>query len=159
MGASVPRPDAPDKVAGRFEFASDLAAPGGLYGRTLRSPHPRAELRGLRTSKAEAVPGVRAIVTALDLPATRTYGVSGIRDQPVLVGVGEEVRYAGEPVALVAADRPEQAFQALSGIEADYELLEPLTDPVEALLRGQSLGRRAVRRGDPDAPAEVVVEG
>src|SRR5205807_634780 len=116
-------------------------------------------VRGLRTSKAEAMPGVRAIVTAGDLPAARTFGLSDVRDQPVLVGVGEEVRYAGEPVALVAADQPEQAFQALRGIEVEYEVLEPLTDPVEALLRGQSLSQRVVRRGDPQAAAEVVVEG
>jgi xanthine dehydrogenase D subunit len=159
VGASIPRPDAAAKVAGRFPFASDLAVAGMLYGRTLRSPHPRALVSAVRTSTAEAMPGVRAVVTAGDLPAARTYGVSDVRDQPVLVGVGEEVRYAGEPVALVAADEPEQAFQALGGIEVEYEVLEPLTDPVEELVRGRSLAQRVVRRGDPGTPADVVVEG
>src|ERR1700730_9365035 len=147
VGASIPRPDGPAKVAGRFDFASDLTAAGMVYGRTLRSPHPRAFVRSVRSSKAEAMPGVRAVITAADLPAARTYGLSDVRDQPVLVGVGEEVRYAGEAVAVVAADQPEQAFQALRAIDVDYEVLEPLTDPLEGLLGGQSLGRRGLGCG------------
>src|SRR5947208_5386175 len=159
IGASIPRPDGPAKVEGRFPFASDLTAPGTLYGRTLRSPHPRGVVRSLSTARAEAVPGVAAVLTAADLPAARTYGLTDVRDQPVLVGVGEEARYAGEPVALVAADHPEAAFNALRAIEVDYEVLEPLTDPVEALTRGQSLGQRVIRCGDPRAAAEVVIAG
>src|ERR1700730_11523572 len=159
VGASIPRPDGPAKVAGRFDFASDLTAAGMVYGRTLRSPHPRAFVRSVRSSKAEAMPGVRAVITAADLPAARTYGLSDVRDQPVLVGVGEEVRYAGEAVAVVGGGQPELAFQALRAIDVDYEVLEPLTDPFEALLRGQSLAQRSVRRGDPLATADVVVEG
>jgi xanthine dehydrogenase D subunit len=159
VGASIPRPDGPAKVAGRFDFASDLTAAGMVYGRTLRSPHPRAVVRSVRAARAEAMPGVRAVITAADLPAARTYGLTHVRDQPVLVGVGEEVRYAGEAVAVVAADQPELAFQALSAVDVDYEVLEPLTDPLEALLRGQSLAQRVIRCGDPLARAEVVVEG
>src|ERR1700730_9650731 len=159
VGASIPRPDGPAKVAGRFDFASDLTAAGMVYGRTLRSPHPRAFVRSVRTSKAEAMPGVRAVIAAADLPAARTYGLSHVRDQPELVGGGEEVRYAGEAVGLAAADQSEQTVQGLRAIDVDYEVLEPLTDPLEALLRGQSLAQRVIRCGDPLAPADVVVEG
>ena len=158
IGESIPRPDGPDKVAGRFSFASDLTAPGMLYGKTLRSPHPHAVVRAIDVAPAESMPGVRAIVTAKDLPTDRLYGQE-VRDQPVLVGVGGEVRYAGEPIAVVAADHPEQARAACAAIAVDYEVLEPLTDPVEALRRGQTFRNQRVRRGDPHVQADVVVEG
>lgn len=160
VGESVPRPDGPAKVRGEFEFASDLRAPGMLYGRTLRSPHPHAVVRRIDVSRAEALPGVRAVLTAGDIPGLRFYGLDKVRDQPVLVGVGEEVRYAGEAVAIVAADHPEQARAAARAIDVDYETLEPLTDPVEALVRGETLRNLLIRSGDPDhATAEIVVRG
>ncbi|MBJ7600160.1 MAG: xanthine dehydrogenase subunit D [Candidatus Nephthysia bennettiae] len=159
VGASIPRPDAPAKVRGSFQFASDLVAPGMLFGRTLRSPHPRALLRSLDTSAAERMPGVRAVLTAADVAGSLHYGVHGEADQPVLVPVGAEVRYAGEPVAIVAAEHPEQALQATRAIRAGYEEQQPLTDPVEALRRGESLRTLVIRRGDVRAEAEVVVEG
>jgi xanthine dehydrogenase D subunit len=158
IGESVPRPDAVDKVAGRFQFASDLVAPGMLYGKTLRSPHPHARVRSIDTSRSAAMAGVHAVVTAKELPTSRRYGVEH-RDQPVLVGPGEEVRYAGEPIAVVAADHPEQARAACEAIAVDYEVLAPLTDPVEALRRGETFRNQVIRRGDPQAPAEIVVEG
>lgn len=159
VGASVPRPDAPDKVAGRFPFASDLVAPGMIFGRTVRSPHPRAVVRRVDTSEAERMPGVRAVMTAADLPGSGTYGLAEERDQPVLVGADGEARYAGEPVALVAADHPEQALQAARAVRVDCEALPPLTDPVEALVLGQALRTLVIRRGRPEAEAEVLVEG
>src|SRR5438105_3378051 len=160
VGESVPRPDGPDKASGRFQFASDLVAPQMIYGKTLRSPHARALVRSVDTSRALAMPGVRAVLTAADLPNDRPFGLDeSHRDQPVLVAVGQESLYAGEPVALVAADHPEQARAACAAIRVEYEEREPLTDPVQALLRGQTLRNLFIRRGDPDASAEVVVEG
>jgi xanthine dehydrogenase D subunit len=160
VGESIPRPDGPDKVSGAFEFASDLVAPGMLYGRTVRSPHPHAVVRRVDTSRAEAMPGVHAVLTAGDIPGLRFYGLDKVRDQPVLVGAGEEVRYAGEAIAVVAADHPEQARAAARAVDVDYEVLEPLTDPVEALIRGETLRNLVIRSGDPDtATAEVVVRG
>ena len=160
VGASIPRPDGPSKVAGAFDFASDLRVEGMLFGRTLRSPHPRATVRAVDTSRAEAMPGVHAVLTAADLPGGRFYGLDRVRDQPVLVGPGEEVRYAGEPIALVAAEHPEQALQALRTIAVAYDELQPLTDPVAALAKGESLRNLLIRRGDPaNAQAEVVVTG
>jgi xanthine dehydrogenase D subunit len=160
VGDSVPRPDGPAKVRGGFEFASDLVAPGMVYGRTLRSPHPRALIRAIETSRAAAMPGVHAVLTARDLPAARHFGIGfETQDQPVLVGEGEEVRYRGEPVALVAADHPEQARAALDAIQVDYELLEPGTDPLAALARGESFRVVRIKRGDPAAAADIVVRG
>jgi len=81
------------------------------------------------------------------------------QDQPVLAEVGEEVRYEGEPIALIAADHPEQAHAALKAIEVDYEVLEPVTDPLAALARGETLRNLVIRKGDPEATAEVIVDG
>ncbi len=157
VGESIPRPDGPDKVRGGFEFASDLRAQGMLFGKTLRSPHAHAVVRRLEVARAGAMPGVRAVLTAADIPGRPFYGLDRVRDQPVLVGVAEEVRYAGEAIALVAADHPEQARAAMEAIEVEYEVLEAVTDPVEALARGETLRNLLIERGDPDASAEVVV--
>jgi CO/xanthine dehydrogenase Mo-binding subunit len=158
VGESAPRPDGPDKVVGRFRFASDLSAPGMLYGRTLRCPHPHALLRRIDTSRALRLTGVRAVVTADDIPGDRRSGLDEA-DQPVLVGTGEEARYAGDPVALVAADEPEVARAALALIDADWEVLPALTDPLAALERGETFRNLVVRHGDVDAAAEVKVSG
>ncbi len=160
VGESIPRPDGPQKVRGEFEFASDLSAPGMLYGRTVRSPHPHAVVRRIDTSRAEAMPGVHAVLTANDIPGLRFYGLDKVRDQPVLVGVGEEVRYAGEAIAIVAAEHPEQARAGARAVDVDYEVLEALTDPIEAMARGETLRNLVIRTGDPDAAeADVVVGG
>ncbi|MEP7104534.1 MAG: molybdopterin cofactor-binding domain-containing protein [Chloroflexota bacterium] len=159
VGESVPRPDGPDKVRGRFDFASDLRAPGMLYGRTLRSPHPHAVVSRIDIAAASSMPGVRAVLTAADIPGRRFYGLDKVRDQPVLVGVGETVRYAGEAIAVVAADHPEQARAAAAAVAVDYQVLEPVTDPVQALADGHTLRNLVIRRGNPDATSEVVVRG
>ena len=159
IGESVPRPDGPAKVRGEFSFGSDLVAPGMLFGKTLRSPHPHARIRSLDTTRATAMPGVRAVLTAADIPGFRLYSLHRPPDQPVLVGVGEEVRYRGEQVAIVAADHPEQARLAAAAIEVEYEELPAVTDPVEAIRRGLSHRELVIRRGDVAATAAVVVDG
>lgn len=159
IGESVPRPDAPAKVRGEFTFGSDLVAPGMLFGKTLRSPHPRALVRAIDLGRALAMPGVHAALTADDIPGFRLFSLHKPPDQPVLVGVGEEVRYRGEPVAVIAADHPEQARAAMEAIEVDYEVLPAIIDPVDALRKGSYLRQLVIRRGDPEATAEVVVDG
>ena len=159
IGESVPRPDGPAKVRGEFSFGSDLVAPGMLFGKTLRSPHPHARIRSLDTTRAAAMPGVRAVLTAADIPGFRLYSLHRPPDQPVLVGVGEEVRYRGEQVAIVAADHPEEARLAAAAIEVEYEELPAVTDPVEAIRRGLSHRELVIRRGDVAATAAVVVDG
>src|SRR5215210_1785596 len=164
IGDSPVRPDGVEKVKGEFTYSSDLWADGMLWGATLRSPHPRANIWSIDTSAAEAVPGVYAVLTHEDVPGRKTYGLER-PDQPVLAW--EKIRYEGEPIALVAADHPETARRAIEKIEVDYEVLEPVTDPEAAISEdaprlhpsGNILRHVRVKHGDPEsAAADVVVE-
>lgn len=158
------RVDGIPKVQGSFAYGSDLWAEGMLWGHTLRSPHPRARIRSVDVSGAVASAGVQAVLLAGDVPGKASFGLE-FADQPVLAS--DEVRYQGEPVAIVAADHPELARRAAERIAVDYEVLPPLTDMEEALRPGapqvHSFGNvlRHVRivHGDPEAPAEVWTEG
>jgi CO/xanthine dehydrogenase Mo-binding subunit len=135
-----------------------------LFGATLRSPHPRADIWGIDIAKALALPGVHAVLTHEDVPGRKVYGME-VPDQPVLAW--NHVRYQGEAVAIVAADHPETAKRAAELIEVSYEVLEPLTDPEEAMkpgapqlhLSGNTLRHVRINHGDPDATADVVVTG
>ena len=131
VGESAPRPDGPPKVQGRFAFSSDLVAEGMLWGHTLRSPHPRARIVSIDTSEARTVPGVHAVLTAEDVPGINAFGLEKA-DQPVLAV--DEVRYTGEPVAVVAADHPMTAELAAGRIVVEYEVLDPVVDPEAALV-------------------------
>src|SRR5574341_1673195 len=133
VGESPERPDADGKVKGEFAYASDLRADGMLFGTTLRSPHAHARIRSIDVSRARAMPGVRAVLTAADLPTPAPIGLMKL-DQPVLAH--ELVRYVGEPVAIVAADEVDSARAAAAAIAVDYEPREPLSDPVAALRPG-----------------------
>ncbi len=162
LGESVARPDGTPKVRGQFAFSSDLFAEGMLWGHIARSPHPAAVIRGIDISAALRIPGVRAVLTSEDVPGRKTYGLD-YPDQPVFAW--DVVRYQGEPVAAVAADHPETARRAAAAIVVDYELTEPLTDPVRAITAepihplGNVLYRQKIRSGDPSATATVVIEG
>jgi xanthine dehydrogenase D subunit len=164
VGESVRRPDGIPKVKGEFAYASDLWADRMLWGSTLRSPHPRARIRSIEIAAALAMPGVHAVLTHEDVPGRKTYGLE-IPDQPVLAW--EDVRYQGEPVAIVAADHPETARAAAERIEVDYERLEPVTDAERALEAsaprlhpsGNLLRHVHIEHGDPQATADVVVTG
>ena len=165
VGQSVRRPDGIPKVKGEFAYSSDMWAEDMLWGATLRSPHPRARIRSIEIGAALAIPGVYAVLTHEDVPGRKTYGLEH-HDQPVLAF--SEVRYQGEPVAIVAADHPETARRAADRIEVDYEVLEPLTDPEYALLgrlaaapsRRQPAAPRAHRAtATSRAEADVVVSG
>ncbi len=164
VGEDAVRPDGTLKVTGEFAYSSDLWARNLLWGATLRSPHPRARIHGLDLAGAVAMPGVYAVLTHEDVPGAKHYGLE-ISDQPVLAM--SEVRYQGEPVAIVAADHPETARRAADRIRVKYEVLTPVVDAEEALgpdavalhPNGNLLRHVPVRRGDPNVPAEVVVSG
>jgi CO/xanthine dehydrogenase Mo-binding subunit len=98
IGESQRRPDGVPKVTGEFDYASDLWMDGMLWGATLRSPHPRANIWSMDITQALAMPGIHAVLTHEDVPGRKVYGME-IPDQPVLAW--ESVRYQGEPVALV----------------------------------------------------------
>jgi CO/xanthine dehydrogenase Mo-binding subunit len=176
IGETVRRADGIPKTTGEFEYASDLQAAGMLWGHTLRSPHPHARVRAIDLSAALAVPGVHAVLTHADVPGRKTYGLEFL-DQPVLAI--DRVRYFGEPVALVAAEHPEQARRAAELIVVDYEPLAAISDPERATdsdplhpdrethavdhylhdPRPNVVRTMRIVHGDPDASADVVVEG
>jgi xanthine dehydrogenase D subunit len=164
VGENVRRVDGVPKVKGQFAYGSDLWAEGMLYGQTLRSPHAHARIRSIDISDAVASPGVHAVLLAGDIPGKKTFGLE-FSDQPVLAD--DVVRYAGEPVGIVAAETPELARRAARRIKVDYEVLPAVTDSVQALQSdspqvhpfGNVLRHVRVVHGDPDAAADVWVEG
>ena len=162
LGKSEPRPDGIAKVRGEFAFTGDLSAEGMLFGHVVRSPHPSAAIVRVDVTPALAVPGVRAVLTAQDVPGRRTYGLD-YPDQPVFAW--DVVRYAGEPIAAVAADHPESARRGSAAVVVEYDVREPLVDAVTALDAepihplGNILIRQKVKRGDPSATGAIVVEG
>lgn len=167
VGGSPLRPDAPLKVLGRFAYASDLHLDGMLWGATVRSPHPRARILSVDISEALKIRGVSAVLTAEDVPGRNLYGIKQA-DQPVLAE--EQIRYAGEAAAVAAADHPETARRAAAAVRVEYEVMEPLTDPEDALAGrgglihpGGNVARHVrIRHGDLEAArplAEVVSAG
>jgi xanthine dehydrogenase D subunit len=164
VGESAGRPDARQKVTGEFAYSSDLWLDGMVWGATLRSPHPRAVIESIGIGAALRVPGCRTVLTHADVPGRKVHGLE-IADQPVLAA--DQVRYQGEPVALVAADHPETARRAAAEIKVSYRVLDPVTDAQLALQPGAArvhdggnvVRHVKIRRGDPDAAAEVVVSG
>src|SRR5437868_8853826 len=163
VGDRTLRPDAALKVTGEFAFASDLWLEGMVWGVTLRSPHPSAWIRSIDIGPALAVPGVLAVLTHEDVPGAKFYGLEH-HDQPVLAI--DQVRYQGEPVALVAAEHPETARRAAALIVVEYEVRAAVTDPRAAMSAGSPvvqgtsniLRRQPVRLGDTFT-ADVVVTG
>jgi CO/xanthine dehydrogenase Mo-binding subunit len=153
VGESVRRVDAIPKVTGEFAYASDLFAAGMLFGHTVRSPHAAARIEAIDTTEARGLPGVHAVLTHADVPGAKRYGLE-MPDQPVL-GI-EEVRYFGEPVALVAAEHPEQARRAAERVQVAYAPTEPVTDPETAT---ETVRTITIRHGDTDAEGEVAVSG
>ena len=164
IGQSVRRVDGVPKVKGEFEYASDLRRDGMLWGATLRSPHPHARIVSIDTAAAVTAPGVCAVLTHADVPGKKTFGLD-VQDQPVLAT--DVVRYAGEAVAIVAAEDPELARAAVKKITVTYEVLTPVTDMERALEpsappvhpQGNVVRTLTIVHGDPSAPADVWVEG
>jgi xanthine dehydrogenase molybdenum-binding subunit len=129
IGRPLPRPDAVDKVTGQGIYADDLYVEGMLHAKALRSKYPHARLLKVDVSKARALPGVAAVLTAHDIPGRKDCGVHEI-DWPVLCY--DKVRYVGDAIALVAAESEEIAGQALGLIEVEYEPLPVVAGPKEA---------------------------
>ena len=165
VGENARRVDGAPKVTGAFTYGSDLRVEGMLQGATLRSPYPSARIRSIDVSRAEAAPGVHAVLTAADVPGKPTYGLE-FSDQPVLAS--DVVRYEGEPVAVSAAETLEQARTAAELVEVDYEPLPAVADMEDALRPGgyqvhdfgNVLRHVHIVHGEPEtAEADVWVEG
>ena len=133
VGRDVPRVDGADKVTGRAKYTGDVVLPRMLEGRILRSPLPHARIRAIDTSRAEALGGVRAVVTASDL-----WGVDPFYNGRPVVAM-DRVRYVGEPVAAVAAEDEHTAEAALALIDVDYEELPSALGMDAALAPGAPL--------------------
>jgi CO/xanthine dehydrogenase Mo-binding subunit/aerobic-type carbon monoxide dehydrogenase small subunit (CoxS/CutS family) len=128
VGRLQVRSDAHEKVTGEAKYTDDLAFENMLYGRVKRAEIPHAILHRVDVLEARLLPGVRAVLTAADLPGVKTHGL--VRpDWPILVGVGERVRYVGDALALVAADAYEIASQALDLITVELEPQIVVTSP------------------------------
>jgi len=135
VGKSLARVDAPGKVSGTAVYAADFALPGMLCGRVLRSTLPHARILRLDVDRACALPGVRAVITAADVPDVR-YGAA-VKDETAFAK--DKVRYVGQPVAAVAAATPEAAEAALAAIDVVYEPIPTVLDLAAALAPGAPL--------------------
>ncbi len=130
IGKPLPMTDAPGKVTGLGKYADDLVAPGMLFGKILHSPHAHARIRAINASKAEALPGVKAVATGRDAP--NPYGILPIGHDERVFAL-DRVRYIGDNVAAVAATSAEIAEEALELIEVDYDPLPAWFDPLESM--------------------------
>jgi len=132
VGLSIPRPDGPEKVTGQVQYVADLKPRGLLHAKLLRSPHAHARIVSIDTSRARALPGVRAVITAADIPQlkrkapTRAHAVLAI----------DRVVFVGQPVAAVAADELAIAEEALDLIDVRYEVLPAAVDPLQSMKPG-----------------------
>jgi len=157
VGERICRTDARDKALGTGLYVDDMRRPGMLHGAVLRPPKARVLVKGIDATEALAMPGVKAVLTAADVPGERHQGHI-IHDWPAMIAVGEATRYVGDAIALVAAETRAQAKAAVAMIKLDYEELKPLTDPRRALdedapklhPKGNLLAKTVLRRGDPD---------
>lgn len=177
VGKPIPRHDAWSKVTGELKYADDFSLPGMLFAKVLRSKYPAAKIISIDTSKAEQLDGVRAVLTAKNVPHNETVTKFG---QSTEVGKGFEglyrvlaekkVRFMGEAVALVAAETEEIAEEALDLIEVKYIPLPGVFDPLEAIkpgayLVGESntniIGEFGCHQGDIEkgfAQADIIIE-
>ena len=181
IGQRTIRPDGVDKVTGRAAFAADTTMPGMIWGKVLRSPHPHARIRGINTAKAEALPGVKAVVTAkdiVDFPLDKSVmlGIQDMRWMCRNVMAREKALFPGHPVAAVAATTEEIAAKACELIEVDYEVLPWAIEIDDAIKAGAALlhefnkfegkpsniaGKLELKKGDIAEgfkQAEVIIE-
>ena len=146
VGTRPIRHDGADKVTGQAKYGADIILPGLLHGKILRSPHAHARIKSIDTSKAEAAPGVHAVVTSADweqptgkvedLAEGSIHNLRFLSNNILAYG---KVLYKGHAVAAVAAANPHQAEEALALIEVDYEVLTPVHNFKEAMKEGAPL--------------------
>ncbi len=163
IGKRTIRPDGADKVTGRAGYSADHSMPGMIWGRVLRSPHPHAVIRGIDTSKAEALPGVKAVVTAKDIvnfPLDKSVmlGIQDMRWMCRNVMAREKTLFHGHPVAAVAAISEEVAEAACKLIEVDYEVLPHVIEIEDAIKPDAPILHDFVRHeGKPSNIATTMV--
>jgi len=158
VGSRTARYQGRELALGDKPYVNDLRAPRLLHGAIRFSDHPRARVLRIDTSKAETHPGVVAVVTARDVPGERQQGLI-TKDWRQFVAEGEVTSYVGDVLAAVAAETRVAAREAAGLIDVEYEVLEPVVDPVAAMepaapqlqSNGNLLSVSKVKRGDVDA--------
>ena len=154
VGTRPVRPDGVDKVTGRARYGDDTNLTGTLRAKILRSPHPHARIKSINTSKAEAFPGVRAVITAKDLPfaslskddlGSEYTSLKWASDHMM---ASDKALFRGHPVAAVAAVNVHVAEEAMALIKVDYEVLESITDVREAMKDDAPLIHEDLRTND-----------
>ncbi|MEI6456995.1 MAG: selenium-dependent xanthine dehydrogenase [bacterium] len=157
VGDSLEKYQAKETAIGKRLFVNDMHLEGMVYGALRFSDHPRAKLLSIDTSEAENLRGVIRIFTAADIPGNRYTGLI-IEDWPLMIAPREITRYIGDVIAGVVAEDEETARRAARLIKANYEVMDPVTDPVMALAPAAAevhpgkpnlLEKCVVRRGDP----------
>ncbi len=135
IGHSVPRIDGPEKVTGAAKYTLDLKFPNMLFGKILTSPHAHARIISIDTSEAEALPGVKAVITHKDVPDLK-YGISPARwDESIFCS--DKVRFVGDKVAAVACLDESTCYKALKLIKVEYEVLPAVLNFLDAMDEGQ----------------------
>ena len=177
VGARLPRYDGVGHVTGRTQFVDDVRVGKNLWAKALRSPHHHARIVSLNTSKAETMKGVHAVITRADVPKNVYGHLEGLgvpADEPLLAE--DDVRYRGQPIAVVAAESEAAAYAAVEAIEIELEelpahfdirtALDPETPKIHqwgnVYPHYGSYNHRRVRKGDIDWAfdrADVIVEG
>ncbi len=169
VGTSLDRYEAVELALGERPYVDDMYLDGMLFGAVRLSDHARARVLRIDTSEAERMPGVRAVATFRDVPGERRYGLI-VPDWPGFIAEGEITHCTGSFLAAVAAEDMRQARAAAAAIRIEYEVLEPIVDPKQALApdspsvhpTGNKLSHSKIRRGDVDAAfaraAHVVTE-
>jgi 4-hydroxybenzoyl-CoA reductase alpha subunit len=153
IGTRQRKTDGLEKSTGRARYTDDLVLPGMLHGKILRSPHPHALIRSIDTSAAQALPGVFAVVTGSEMPIP--FGIIvWTPDENALAT--DKVRYIGDAVAAVAAVDEDTALRALELIQVDYEVLEALLDPHEAVRRTDVQIHEAKKAGHNGNISKIV---
>jgi len=151
VGTRPVRPDGSDKVTGRALYGADFKASGLLHGKVLRSPHAHARIKSIDTSKAEAHPGVLAVVTNKDLPS----GVDAdVRDLQRNVLAADKALYRGHAIAALAARSPHEAEEAIALIKVDYEVLPAVLTVQEAMAEGASILHDDLRTAEGGATGD-----
>ena len=155
-GERYPKYQSYETAVGERKFTDDLRFEGMLFAALKFSEHPRAKIVSIHVQDAMKLNGVHRVFTAMDIPGSRKTGLI-YNDWPLMIAEGETTCYIGDVIAGVAADTEEIAREAISLIRVDYEVLEPVTDPFEALKPGairvhddheNLLENCIIRRGD-----------
>ncbi|QLY80422.1 selenium-dependent xanthine dehydrogenase [Clostridium intestinale] len=157
MGENVHRVDALAKTLGTGKYVDDMKINGMLYGSALRTKYPRALVKRIDIEEAKKIPGVVAILTYKDIPGNRYLGHL-VKDWPALIAEGEETRYVGDSIALVAAENKKTLKEGLEAIVVDYEERTPLSSPEMALEenapkiheKGNILFKQVLNRGNAE---------